>query len=158
MMLALCAPRLSAAEPSSEEAAEELLGLIGSEKRLRASFLAGMTPLFTKMKNSGVSEEKIREVKAAGEEFADKIIEDPEFARGRLSVYTEVFSRDELVALVEFYRSPVGQKALVKMPEITRDRAATVQEVLKRYQPKFNERVKEIMSDTGPGADPASSN
>lgn len=152
--LFLCSP-ISAGEPTPEEAAEELLDLIGSEKQMRASFLAGMAPLFTKMRQSGASEEQVRQVEAAGLEMVDEVLADPEFRKTRLTAYTEVFSREELLGLVEFYRSPVGQKALVKMPEITRARAATVQEVMKRYQPQFNEAVGRIMAEGKTAPDPA---
>jgi len=81
------------------------------------------------------------------------LVEDPEFREGRLSAYTDVLSREELVGLVEFYRSPVGQKALVKIPEITRERGAVVQKIVQRYQPEFNEQVREILKpeDAGSG-------
>ena len=41
-----------------------------------------------------------------------------------VSIYAKHFTKDDLTKLIEFYRTPLGRKALVEMPLISQESAA----------------------------------
>jgi len=52
-------------------------------------------------------------------------------------LYVEVFDRDELQGLLEFYRSPLGRKMLDKMPELMQGSMAVAQQHVESLMPRI---------------------
>jgi len=62
-------------------------------------------------------------------------------------IYSEVFTEEELQGLIEFYKSPVGQKFLEKQPELA---AATMQKMqgqMAKIMPKIQAAAKKAVED-----------
>ncbi len=60
-----------------------------------------------------------------------------------ISVYIQTFSEDELRGMVTFYRSPLGQAVINKMP-IAMQRTMEIQQ---KNMPQFLEKVKQISEE-----------
>jgi uncharacterized protein len=58
--------------------------------------------------------------------------------------YGDNFTEEDLQAMLAFYKSPVGQKVLIKMPEIMRSSMEIVQESMKDIMPRLQEVQKEL--------------
>jgi len=65
---------------------------------------------------------------------------EPEFSRLYASVYTEA----ELRELAEFYRSPLGQKFIAKMPELQQATMEWMTGFMGRFQQRINEMSAEM--------------
>ncbi len=63
-----------------------------------------------------------------------------------ISIYTRVFTADELNQLTEFYRTPLGQKLLEKMPEVMQASVAMSQRQMQRVIPQI-EQLSRQMAD-----------
>ena len=63
-------------------------------------------------------EEGVQEVKNVSDVYFRKIASDPDFKRELTHIYEEKFTTNELKELVEFYKSPIGQKSLQLLPEM----------------------------------------
>lgn len=55
------------------------------------------------------------------------------------ALYVEVFDRDELQGLVDFYRSPLGRKMLARMPELMQGSMALAQQHVAALTPRIEE-------------------
>ena len=60
-----------------------------------------------------------------------------------ISIYTQTFTEDELKGMVAFYRSPIGQSVIDKMP-MAMQRAMEIQQ---KSMPQFLEKVKQISEE-----------
>lgn len=65
----------------------------------------------------------------SGETFLPEIAE----------LYVEVFSLDELQGMIEFYRSPLGQKLLARMPELMQRSMSIGEQQMMAVMPKLEE-------------------
>ena len=68
---------------------------------------------------------------------ARKSYDSDEFEALQRDIYKRHFTTDEIRGLIAFYRSPVGQKMLEKMPEIMKEGMAVGQEVSRRVLEKL---------------------
>jgi hypothetical protein len=64
----------------------------------------------------------------------------PEVAR----LYVEVFDRDELQGLLDFYRSPLGRKMLAKMPELMQGSMAIAEQQMAAVMPRIDELAQAL--------------
>ena len=64
-----------------------------------------------------------------------------------IAVYTDTFSEEELRQLLAFYQSPVGQKVLQNMPQLTAESARLTQQRLEAAVPKVNQLLSELGSE-----------
>ena len=56
--------------------------------------------------------------------------------------YAAVYSEDELLAVVEFYESPVGQAVMLKMPRLGPAAARIATEEMPRIQAEMRKRFE----------------
>lgn len=64
-----------------------------------------------------------------------------------ISAYVDVYSESELRELTEFYRSPLGQKFVEKMPELLAASTSMTQELMKEYLPRMQQLQKEMQAE-----------
>lgn len=64
-----------------------------------------------------------------------------------IEIYIEVFTEEEIKELVAFYKSPLGQKLLAKMPELMEKSMTKTQAVLQKKMPEFQERLQKKMAE-----------
>ena len=105
-------------------------------------FVSQMPELQTKM---GVPKERQAKSEQHMEEVAKVIMEVATYERMRdyfATIYTEVFTEDELRELVHFYTSPIGKKYVQKQPELAQAAMGMTGEMMRELMP----RLKEISS------------
>lgn len=68
---------------------------------------------------------------------------------GMVQMYAEAFTEPELRELTTFYRTPLGQKAMTKMPELVQKGAAIGQKAVQDHLPELQEAIKKKMQESG---------
>lgn len=66
-----------------------------------------------------------------------------------IKLYTSNFNEQELKELIAFYQSPLGQKVLQKMPELTAQSAEITQSKLESAVPAVNKLLTDMSSELG---------
>ncbi len=74
-----------------------------------------------------------------------------------VEIYAEVFTVEEMQAVIDFYKSEAGQKMLEKMPELVRKSMEVTQKQIMDKMPEFQKRMEEKLEDAGQeeASDPA---
>lgn len=67
-----------------------------------------------------------------------------------IKLYTDNFSEAELKDLVKFYQSPLGQKVLQKMPQVTQQSAQLTQSKLESAVPVVNKLLADMTAEITP--------
>lgn len=61
---------------------------------------------------------------------------------GMVQMYAETFTEPELRELAAFYRTPLGQKAMTKMPELVQKGSAMGQKAVQDHLPELREAIE----------------
>ena len=64
-----------------------------------------------------------------------------------IDAYAEVYTEQELLGLVDFYESPLGQKFMTKMPEMMTVTMEMTQTMMGGFYARFEELQAELMAD-----------
>lgn len=64
-----------------------------------------------------------------------------------ISAYVQVYSEEELLELVDFYKSPIGQKFLKKMPELMEVTMGMTQQLMGGFYGRLEELQAELQAD-----------
>jgi len=64
-----------------------------------------------------------------------------------ISAYMQVYSEEELLELVDFYKSPIGQKFLEKMPELMEVSMGMTQQLMGGFYGRLEELQAELLAD-----------
>ncbi len=64
-----------------------------------------------------------------------------------IELYVSIYTEEELRGLVEFYRSPLGQKMTSKMPEIMQASMELTQRHLREVMPKIQRLSEEMVQE-----------
>jgi uncharacterized protein len=137
--LACAAPAAAQGEPTPGEAqaVRELLEV----SRTRENFIRGME-LGLEQGGMGEMTPAIRNVMR---EFMDEHFRyedlEPEF----IQVYADAFTEEEIRGLTAFYRTPLGQRVVETLPEITAASQRIVMERLETAMPQLMQRMMEVM-------------
>jgi len=67
-----------------------------------------------------------------------------------VNIYMKVYSEDEINEINKFYKSPVGQKMVKKMPELTKESMALTRKSLQRILPKIKQMTDEMAEEIHP--------
>ncbi len=62
-----------------------------------------------------------------------------------IEIYASTFTEQELIELINFYKSPIGQKYIEKMPEIMTKSMRIGQEAVKEMQPEMAKIMKKYL-------------
>lgn len=65
----------------------------------------------------------------------------------QMAIYRESFDQSEIDGLIEFYKSPVGQSFVTKMPAVTQRAMLAAQAQMQRIAPKLQEVVQQILQE-----------
>jgi hypothetical protein len=143
MILALvlaAAPAAAQPEPTPGEVAavRELLEV----SHTRDNFIRGME---LGMEQGGMGE-MTPEIRAVLREFMDEHFRyedmEPDFVR----MYADAFTEEEIRGLVAFYRTPLGQRMVQTLPEITAASQRIVMERLQSAMPELMQAMMEAMT------------
>jgi hypothetical protein len=149
LFMFLASPFVRADEASKRAKIEDLMAATHIEQTLQQQ-QAQMKALLHDMilKNAPASENnpklaKIEEAVFNEVQSATKWeVLKPDF----IKVYEETFTEEEVGGLANFYRSPLGQVVIAKMPEIMTKSMAVTQERLQGLLPRLQQRVQELQS------------
>ena len=141
-VLVLLPSALLAQTESHIEAAKELLSVTNARASAEQGF-DQVYPLLNSMSQDYPLSEEHRK------SLVEDTQETMEFIKRELNwsvleprlvkVYVDVYSEDELRGLIEFYKSPLGQKFIEKTPEIMKANAQMTLELMRELMPKLRE-------------------
>ncbi len=147
-----------AVDPEHKAAADKLLRTLNIDENMKMAFRQ-MERMQEQMiaRDAKSPEEKAKAetamkaaMRSTEEEFSwDKI--GPMF----VDVYAEVFTKEELEQLTNFYESPIGQKFVEKQPQLQVATMKRMQALMKEIMPKIQSRVKTAMEEADGETDTA---
>lgn len=141
-------------EASHRAAAEEILEINKVPELMEQSFMSVMEPTYQGMKANGLPDAAIDEIKAAVSKWYNETMKweiiKPKFA----DLYIKEFSEEEMKELVAFYKTPVGQKAITKMPTLMQQGSEIGQELATANQAALGTEIQAIMAKYKPSAAP----
>jgi hypothetical protein len=75
--------------------------------------------------------------------WVSSIFEGDEFETAMVKLYEETFSADDLKALLAFYSSPVGRRAIAKMPEVMQKGMMVGVSLAQQHVPDLTAMIKD---------------
>jgi hypothetical protein len=132
LALLLCSTSVLAAAPAAsphEQAARELYAMIGGQdmaKQVGNAMVAQMASNPALAPYQDVMMSWVQKIFAGGTLDAEMV-----------RLYAETFSESELRQLIAFYKTPIGQKALQKMPELQQKGMAIGQKLAQDHMPEL---------------------
>lgn len=60
-----------------------------------------------------------------------------------VELYAKVFTTEEILGIIEFYESPLGQKMLAKMPELMTESMSMMQSRITEKMPELQRRIEQ---------------
>jgi len=128
--------------PGQIQTAVELLELTGTRKAMEQGFNAGIAPALQQFRNAGVPPEGLKEISDTIQAFFNETFKWDD-VKGELAVmYCDEYTEAEMKELIVFYKTPIGQKSVEKMP-ILMQRGA--EWGMKRSTAKSTELQKRLM-------------
>ena len=135
-----CAQEIEKLSPSLE-----LMKLLKFENTLINTSNLGFAPFLNQLKTKGMPEEAIQELKGVSDIYFKQVASDPDLKKEMAGIYEEKFTKDELKHLVAFYKSPLGQKSLQVLPEMTNAGGNLGKKYAEKYSENFKENLTRIM-------------
>ena len=141
---------LSAQETKEEKVqltpAEQLMKVMRLEDSIIETGAAGFSMVEQSLATQKLTQDELTEVKDAYMVYIMKFATDPEFKTKSIEAYNKNFTEDEIMQLVEFYQSSIGQKSLERIPAITGEVMAFSQKLAQRHVGIFQEALAEILA------------
>lgn len=138
-----------AADSDKEALVKELLEVTETQK-----LLDQVKPQMKSIMNSAVPEnlppEKQPIVDKYNKRVIDLVLEEVNWEKLQpqyVDLYMRVFSESELQEMLVFYRSPLGQKMLKKMPELMQESMVMMQKQMQATLPKLQALIKEMKDE-----------
>ena len=122
----------------------ELMKLLKFENTLINTSKLGFAPFFNQLRTKGMPEEAIQELKGVSDIYFRQVASDPDLKKDMAGIYEEKFTKDELKNLVAFYKSPLGQKSLQVLPEMTNAGGNLGKKYAEKYSENFKENLTKI--------------
>ena len=155
LVLAAAAPAAAQpgqGEPSASElaAARELLEV----SRTRENFILAME---LGMEQGGMGE-LTPEVRTVLREFMDEHFRFEDLEPEMIRLYADLYTEEEIRGMTAFYRTPLGQRMIETLPQLSAASTRIAQERLQTVMPQLIQRIMEVMEDEEqkPGAVPKS--
>jgi len=144
LLLAAALPAL-AAEKNEPSAGERLLEVMQFEETSIHAGRAAMETMMAQMNDLGLPPAGKKELEKAFDEFLMKSLLDPEIKKRTIELYEESFSEAEILELINFYQTPLGQKLLTETPLITGKSMKMGMEIAQKYAPEFQQNIGKII-------------
>ena len=132
---------------------EELLLLMRIDETLTRTF-AQMRPTFLQQFQQLAGDELTTEQSQITEKYLEKLFDlmEEELSWEKLKddyirIYSAVYTEEEIRELIEFYRSPVGQKTVEQMPVLMEESMAISQKYLLNLMPRIQELTAEMQAE-----------
>lgn len=146
LIAALVAVPAFADDAARQKLAGELLTLMRFDRNIEKSFEAARQMQMAQLRTMTLSlldEVAARDVRQRTMDYMQEQLSWKNLKDEFIAAYAEVFTADELKALVEFYRSPTGKAYVEKVPAVM-DRSA---EISRRHMVEIAPKVQEIVRE-----------
>lgn len=144
-----------AAEDTHRAAAKKVFDQMDVKEVFMSGFMVGVEPTLNQMKQAGLSDAKIQQIRGVFVQFGNTIANDPELVDRLVSMYTELFSEKELNDIAGFYQTDTGKKFLKVTPLLTQKSSMAGQQVAGKYQAQLEQQIKAILQPPAPATEPA---
>ena len=125
---------------------EELMKIM----RLEESIIEGGDAAFPMVAESlsaeNLTKKEMGEVKDAFMVYMENLARDEELMEKTIAIYKKNFSDEEINGLIKFYKTPLGQKTLQKLPTITGEVTIISQQIAQRHIGSFQKSLAEILT------------
>ena len=91
---------------------------------------------------------RLKPVEGVMREFMAKYLGWAYVKPGVIQLYGEAFTEPELRELIAFYKTPLGQKTVTKMPELFQKGAALGQKAVQDHLPELKEAIEKKMKES----------
>ena len=123
----------------------ELMKLIKFENTLVNTSKLGFAPFLNQLSTKGMPEAGVQEVKKVSDIYFSQVASDLDLKKEMAGLYEEKFTENELKELIKFYKSPLGQKSLQLLPEMTNAGSRLGKKYAEKYSADFKEQLTRIM-------------
>lgn len=133
---------------------EEILQLTKTDQMMRTMQDEMKKMMVSQLESLEFEGKETAEFREEFEEVFSSIFTDDLWKRMRdplIDVYLKVYSTQELAELRDFYRSPLGQKMIAKLPEVMRESMKVGQEVMQDLIPQIEAKVKALVEKVQKG-------
>ncbi|HVS50960.1 MAG TPA: DUF2059 domain-containing protein [Opitutaceae bacterium] len=139
-------------DASHRKAASDLLDLVNGPVAIRAGINAALGPMLDSIRRQGAPEAAVQDLRAAFNDWVDKEIIWDEIKPQVADLYVREFSEEELTQIIAFYKTPVGAKALRRLPAVVAAGAKIGQDYAKTKEASLNERIMKVVAKYKPAA------
>lgn len=161
LLLALCAPLLSQAQPEAEPAPpQEAVTVSPDTTATAAPMSTGTAPEYELVELLGgkdqlldIQSQLVNSLVSANPaldgyqlivaDWASQHLDWEEIREGMAKVYRDYFTAVELEKMLEFYRSPTGRKSVLLMPTLFREGSQIGMELAQAHKPELIEMLRE---------------
>ncbi|BDS08019.1 hypothetical protein NT6N_30590 [Oceaniferula spumae] len=123
----------------------QLMKLIKLEQTMNDASKAAFSPYLNQLREQGIPEAGVKEVSDAADVYFNQVATDPDLKAEMVKLYEKEFSKEELLELVAFYKSPIGQKSLDVMPALMNTGAKLGEKYAQKYAGNFKVELQRIM-------------
>lgn len=148
MACALAAPAIASAEPSAKALAltRRMVAAMHIEETMTPMMRAMMRQQMDIMiaQQKGLTDQQKTILGSAIGETMDEVLAGgfmSDLMERLVPAYAEVYSEDELEAVVQFYESPIGQRVLRKMPQLTPAAMKVMAEITPKLQAEMTAKL-----------------
>ena len=150
MAFALALPVRAQEENARRASAEKLLELMKVQASIEESFAVVKQMQEAQLKSMGISGEAADKAQSMQKQIMDLLAKELSWDKLKddyIGIYAGTFTEDELKGLIDFYKSPVGQKFISKNPELMKKTMAITQKQMADIMPKIQQITMEGMMD-----------
>ena len=140
-----------AQEDVRRQLVEELLILTEVDKTLESTFEMVKQMQMDQLKKiplpEGLSEEDSEKIASMQGKIMDIVVEEMGWDKIKgdiIDVYVDVFTKEELEGIIEFYKTPFGQKLIKKQPELMHKSMEIAQKQLTSIMPKLQKAIQDM--------------
>lgn len=144
----------SADEAARRKSAEAILEVTNAAGAMKSGFLATIEPIVANMRKQGMPTAAATEMTAAINTWFDTEVRWADIKPRMVDLYLQEFTEQELKELLAFYQTPVGRKAIVKIPVVMRQGAAIGQELASKKQDSLKRSIQTIVDKYRPQTKP----
>lgn len=127
--------------------AEQIVELTGFESAGFDAARAAFRPVIDEFRAEGYDAKVLQKIESAADAFFRKVMSDPALKTGAAKFYKDSFSDEELEELLAFYQTPLGRKALTRLPRILEDSRTLGQELAEKHAPAFQDQLTDILAE-----------
>ena len=157
------APQASSAlDPQKEARIRELMDVTGAKDLGQQLITAGMEQFRSSVLDSQPNNPRAKQFVDAFVARFQKHFDSGSLTEHVIPIYDKYLTSDDLKGLLDYYRSPLGQRMLKALPEVTRESQATgfalgqkaAQETMEELKADFPEFTGANEEDKRPGGEP----